>query len=322
MSQPAEPSAWATSSSSTATRSTTVWSSAAPQAPGASRRAVRTGPRSAHRPEPHAAGGRPSISVPSAPSPTRATIAESGAVAPALHLLERRGRQHPAGHAAPLSEVRSVALTPKSATSVALLKTILSLRYGRDIEYFASCCDRRRRPGRRWTRCCSSATRRLEAMYFPRRGHAPLRPGRPLAGMDRAAHGVRGVGARGSSSCAARRRSCGREDELVALHGLRPRALRPRWSSRPWACRASTGLAAPLLPACCTTASRPSTRPGFAASIELAFQAGEICRGAGTAVHGRATGVTPVGDAAWGGVTRRSAIADADWSSGYVPARG
>ena len=36
---------------------------------------------------------------------------------------------------APIEEISAVALTPKSATSVALLKTILKLRYGSDVEY-------------------------------------------------------------------------------------------------------------------------------------------------------------------------------------------
>jgi chorismate dehydratase len=54
----------------------------------------------------------------------RLSISSNGAV-DSIQLVARR----------PLAEVRSVALTPKSATSVALLKTILRLRYEQDVIY-------------------------------------------------------------------------------------------------------------------------------------------------------------------------------------------
>jgi chorismate dehydratase len=54
----------------------------------------------------------------------RLSISSNGAV-DSIQLVARR----------PLAEVRSVALTPKSATSVALLKTILRLRYEQDVVY-------------------------------------------------------------------------------------------------------------------------------------------------------------------------------------------
>jgi len=54
----------------------------------------------------------------------RLSISSSGAV-DSIQLVARR----------PLSEIRSVALTRQSATSVSLLKTILRLHYGREVHY-------------------------------------------------------------------------------------------------------------------------------------------------------------------------------------------
>jgi chorismate dehydratase len=54
----------------------------------------------------------------------RLSISSSGAV-DSIQLVARR----------PLSEIRSVALTRQSATSVSLLKTILRLHYGREVNY-------------------------------------------------------------------------------------------------------------------------------------------------------------------------------------------
>lgn len=54
----------------------------------------------------------------------RLSISAKGAV-DSIHLVAE----------GPLDEVRRIALTPQSATSVVLLKTILKLRYGREIEY-------------------------------------------------------------------------------------------------------------------------------------------------------------------------------------------
>jgi chorismate dehydratase len=55
----------------------------------------------------------------------RLSISSSGAV-DSIQLVTKK----------PLEDVRTIALTPKSATSIALLKTILSLRYGRtDVDY-------------------------------------------------------------------------------------------------------------------------------------------------------------------------------------------
>ncbi len=54
----------------------------------------------------------------------RLSISSYGAV-DSIQLIARR----------PLDEVESIALTPKSATSVALLKTILRLRYERDVVF-------------------------------------------------------------------------------------------------------------------------------------------------------------------------------------------
>ncbi len=54
----------------------------------------------------------------------RLSISSSGAV-DSIQLVARR----------PLSEIRSVALTRQSATSVSLLKTILKLRFGREVLY-------------------------------------------------------------------------------------------------------------------------------------------------------------------------------------------
>jgi chorismate dehydratase len=78
----------------------------------------------------------------------RLSISSSGAV-DSIQLVTKK----------PLEAVRSIALTPKSATSIALLKTILSLRYGHpetaldDNEAVLLIGDEG-----------------LEAMYFPRRG--------------------------------------------------------------------------------------------------------------------------------------------------------
>jgi chorismate dehydratase len=54
----------------------------------------------------------------------RLSISSNGAV-DSIQLVSRR----------PLERIESVALTPKSATSVALLKTIMKLRYGKDVTY-------------------------------------------------------------------------------------------------------------------------------------------------------------------------------------------
>lgn len=85
----------------------------------------------------------------------RLSISAKGAV-DSIQLVTRR----------PLEEVERIALTPKSATSVALLKTILRLRYGREVEY-----RELREPASvaldRGDAVLLIGDEGLEAMYFP-----------------------------------------------------------------------------------------------------------------------------------------------------------
>lgn len=70
----------------------------------------------------------------------------------------------------PLEELESVALTPQSATSVVLLKTLLRLRYEREVEYV----ELRRPPQEELTETDAVlliGDQGLEAMYFPLPGY-------------------------------------------------------------------------------------------------------------------------------------------------------
>jgi chorismate dehydratase len=85
----------------------------------------------------------------------RLSISAKGAV-DSIHLVSR----------GPIKEVRRVALTPQSATSVVLLKTILRLRYGQDVEYR----ELREPAGEALDRGDSVlliGDQGLEALYFP-----------------------------------------------------------------------------------------------------------------------------------------------------------
>jgi chorismate dehydratase len=89
----------------------------------------------------------------------RLSISSYGAV-DSIQLVARR----------PLTEIASIALTPQSATSIALLKTILSLRFGRaDIRY-----SELRVPVEEALQSNDAVLligdQGLEAMYFPRAG--------------------------------------------------------------------------------------------------------------------------------------------------------
>jgi len=69
----------------------------------------------------------------------------------------------------PIEELESVALTPQSATSVVLLKTLLRLRYGREVDFVEL-----RRPVEEQLTLSDAVLligdQGLEAMYFPLRG--------------------------------------------------------------------------------------------------------------------------------------------------------
>lgn len=89
----------------------------------------------------------------------RLSISSKGAV-DSIQLVSRR----------PLEEVQSVALTPKSATSVALLRTILKLRYGRE----PTSTELRRSPAEELEQSDAVlliGDEGLEAMYFPLPGY-------------------------------------------------------------------------------------------------------------------------------------------------------
>ena len=69
----------------------------------------------------------------------------------------------------PIETIGTIALTPQSATSVVLLKTLLRLRYGRDVDY----SELRGSPEEELERCDAVlliGDQGLEAMYFPLEG--------------------------------------------------------------------------------------------------------------------------------------------------------
>ena len=114
------------------------------------------------------------------------------------HLVDRGGGQHPAGH--PTSarrDPRRVALTPQSATSVALLKTILKLRFEQDVGVRASCADPSGGGPGRVRRGAAHRRPGAGGPVLPRPGTRLPRPGRAVAGVDRPPHGLRRLGGAG-----------------------------------------------------------------------------------------------------------------------------
>ncbi len=88
----------------------------------------------------------------------RLSISSRGAV-DSIQLVCRR----------PIETIETIALTPQSATSVVLLKTLLRLRYGRDVDY----SELRDPPEKELERCDAVLVigdQGLEAMYFPLEG--------------------------------------------------------------------------------------------------------------------------------------------------------
>lgn len=88
----------------------------------------------------------------------RLSISSRGAV-DSIQLVCRR----------PIESLETVALTPQSATSVVLLKTLLRLRYGREVDY----SELRGAPEEELERCDAVlliGDQGLEAMYFPIEG--------------------------------------------------------------------------------------------------------------------------------------------------------
>ena len=138
----------------------------------------------------------------------------------------------------------------------------------------------------------------LEALYFPTPGHHLPRPGRALAGVDRAAHGLRGLGRPRGFRPDQRRRTAGRGRGTRPLHGLRPRPPVRGGRVGRWAGIASTGRASRATSRVCATTSPRSTRKGCA-FYELAHEAGELEEVPRAAVHrrggGRRGGEAPAG---------------------------
>ena len=139
----------------------------------------------------------------------------------------------------PLEEIRTVALTTQSATSVALLKTILKLRFRQDVAYSELAGPVEPALGEH-DAVLLIGDQGLEALYFP----TPGTTCHDLGALWQEWTGLPMVyavwAAREDFARTQRRRAPGGGRGTGPLHGLRPRAICPRWSSRRWAGTAST----------------------------------------------------------------------------------
>ena len=170
----------------------------------------------------------------------------------------------------PFDEVRTVAVTPHSATSVALLRILLGPGA----------------PFRSWPIRRRAALERVdgvlligdEALVGAARAHraAPHRPGRPLARAHRAADGLRGVG-RARRGGARALRGARRPGDAPAAHARAayladPEAVvRPRRPALPL-----PGRLHPRLPRPPALRVRPRRAAGLEAFLRLARECGEL----------------------------------------------
>ena len=152
----------------------------------------------------------------------------------------------------PLEQVRSVAVTPESATSVVLTKVLLP-----EAEQRAA-----RRGGRR-----EAADRRRGAAERVRGSDAALRPRPPLARAHRAADGVRRLGrARAASRTGSRSSS----DALVASRAARARRAGAARAARRASATAIRPASSRATSRSCATASARASAPGCCTFLELA----------------------------------------------------
>ncbi len=270
-------------------------------------------PRRAHRAQPHAGRGRDRLRAHQLhslrPQPHRAcccrgtlSISSLGAV-DSIQLVARK----------PLEEDPTVALTPQSATAWLCSRPSSSCAIGQEVST------------RSWRDPVSGGPggddavlligdQGLEALSLPRPGYHLPRPGGSLAGVDRAAHGLCGLGGAGGFRPRQRRRAQAVEEELVALHGLRSRASVRGGGFGRGAIRFDRDVPDPLFRPVCATTSPPSIREGLLRFYELAHEAGELEEVPRAPLHRRG--------AAEGGSGERARRAEAGPAAGAARAGG